>query len=303
MKLKSQFFAFLLPLLTVFTACGHDLHSESLKIGVLNQTYYDTFYVEEEGWTWGDDTVLAVTSGSLPTGLYLTSSGEIIGTPTSVGDFEFRVTAYSFSYSFDDDDDVDRDSETYDLFVTEASTNGNCPSPDNESLNDTYYCLGDLTYDTLAAGTAIDLDMNLFVSFEYGEEYEFTALDFSVFYDPAQFEPIESELTSQILREAATRTGAIVTFSEPAAGELRISVTVSENTLHKSGRLMDLPFQAVQNVPAGEYPFEIVFNAVTTSNTEVALPSTYEIDGKVSVTADVEVETEETETTEGEEPH
>ena len=281
------------------SACGRNLHSTSLKIGVLNQTYYDTFYVEEQGWNWGDDTVLTLTSGGLPPGLYLSSNGELNGTPTAVGDFIFCVSAYSFSnYSpFEDDDDVDRDSETYDLFVTEASTNELCPSPDDETLTETYLCLGDLSYDSISAGTALDLDMNFFVSFDYGMDYEFTALDFSVFYDPTQFEPIENELTSQILRESATRTNATVTFSEPTDGELRIVVTVRENTLHKSGRLMDLPFQAVQNVPAGEYPFTIIFNSITANNTDAAIPTTYEIDGKVTVAASIEEEVDETETT------
>lgn len=284
-------------LFIINSACSHNLHSTSLKIGVLDQTYYDTFYVEANGWNWGDETVLTLSSGSLPPGLYLSSNGELNGTPTEVGDFVFRINAYSISYSdiFDDDDDVDRDAETYDLFITEASTNEFCPSPDDETLIETYLCLGDLSYDSLSAGTPIDLDMNFFVSFDYGMDYEFTALDFSVFYDPTQFEPIESQLTSQILREAATRTNATVTFSEPTEGELRIVVTVSENTLHKSGRLMDLPFQALQNVAAGEYPFTIVFNTLTTNNTEVVIPSTYEIDGKVSVTADVTEEVDETE--------
>lgn len=264
-------------------ACVTNLHSNSLKIGVLNVAYDDSFAVEDDPWSWNNGTALLVTGGSLPPGIQLTGSGQLIGTPTQVGDFSFSVTAYTFNNNWWGDDDVYEDSEWYTFFVTEASTNTLCPDPADELTIETYACLGDIEKDNLAAGDAFTLDVNYFVDFNLGQSYDIVTLDFSVFYDEAAFAPVNDSLNSQILREAATRTNASVIF-ESLPGELHVIVSAQTQNLHKSGRLIDLPFSALTDTPAGAYPFTVVWNGIGQNSTKHALPTVAEIDGLVTVT-------------------
>lgn len=277
-------FVFVLCLVAL-NGCGNNLQSSSLKIALLDQAYSDNFIVSDDPFTWDANTALLVTSGSLPSGIDLTGNGELIGTPTQVGDFNFRVTAYSYSYDVwsDDGDDVDADSEWYTLFVTEANTNPLCPNPDDEVATEIFICLGTLERDNLATGSELDLDVNYFIDFNKGNGYDVFTLDFSVLYDDTNFSAVDDLLNSQILREAATRTDASVSFdSQP--GELRVVVSASTKNLHKSGRLIDIPFTAIQDVAAGASTFTVMINSIGQQSTKNALPNFVEIDGTVTVT-------------------
>jgi hypothetical protein len=268
----------------LLSACMTNLHSNSLKIGVLNVAYDDSFAVEDAPWTWDDGTALLVTGGSLPPGIQLTGNGQLIGTPTQIGDFSFSVTAYTFDNDWwGDDDDVYEDSEWYTLFVTETSTNANCPDPADELATEIYACLGEIEQDNLATGDTFTLDVNYFIDFNQGNSYDVFTLDFSVFYDEAAFAPVADALNSQILREAATRTNASVSF-ESLPGELRVIISAQTQNLHKSGRLIDLPFTASTDTAAGVYPFTVVWNGIGQNSTKQTLPTAVEIDGLVTVT-------------------
>lgn len=281
----------LLILILCATGCYNNLKSTSLSTAVLDKNYSDTFLVDENDWnvSWGDNQIaLLVTDGSLPPGIELSGDGWLFGTPTAVGDFDFEVTAYTIhdSYFDDSEDDVYGDSETFTLFVTETSTNLFCPDPSNTVVTETYLCLGDLTADYLEQDDAFFLDVNYFVDFNKGGDYDIRSIDFTIFYDPDNFAPVTEYLNSQILREAATRTGATVEFTEENPGELHVVLTAQSKNLHKSGRIMDLPFYAVQNVPAGTYSFPITINSIVSGSGE-NLPSEFEVDGQIVVAGDV----------------
>jgi hypothetical protein len=261
-----------------------NLHTRPLKTAVVDHTYNDSFFVENNSWgNWGLSTVLTVTGGALPNGIILSSNGQLSGTPTQVGDYGFRVTSYTFDNDYFSDDDVYEDSEWFGLFVTEASTNSLCPDPSDVTVTEIFVCLGDIETETWAANEDVTLDVNYFVDFDNGNDYDIFTLDFSIFYDDTLFAPDANKLNSQILREAATRTDATVSFTQVSSDELRVVIQATSKNLHKAGRILDLPFQALANIPAGEYGFTVVWNGVT-SHANGSLPSLAEVDGVITVT-------------------
>lgn len=276
-------------LVGLVSACGPVVHVEALPIGLLNESYSYTFSFDDgDDWfSWDEDLVLDVVRGDLPDGVGLTADGELLGTPTEVGNFEFKVALYAIDEGFWDDD-VDSDSEWFTLFVTEPSSNDSCPTPNNESLAETYICLGEVTAETMAADDAFTLDVEYFVNYASAPDYDIDAITFTVTYDAASFAPDEDALNSEILREAATRHGATVSIDTNTTGTLTLTITATEQNFHAAGRLADLPFHAIANLAAGTYDFAVAFSL--DSGDDAELPSNINVNGSVTVEEDIPAE-------------
>lgn len=270
------------------TACGARLQDDPLNIGVVGTSYYDVLeFSDNRGAFHNSDYIFTLEAGDLPEGLYLYSDGEISGEPTTPGLYSFAVQLYSIDEGYDEDS-VSSDIETFDIFVTEASTNINCPSPDDDTTIETYICAGSGYLDTLAFGESFDLDINLFVDFENASEYNINRISFSIAYDDSLFELNEEELNSQLLREASESVDATVRFNTDTAGVLKVTLeTDDENSLHYSGRLLNIPFYATNDIPAGSYDFATTITQVISHDDDVDLPENIGLDGTVTVESDI----------------
>ncbi len=281
----------LFSLCILISACGAKLKDDPLNIGVLDEEYYEALgFSDNSGAFSSNDYIFALEAGDLPDGLTLTSDGEISGTPTSLGLYEFVVQLYSIDDGYSDDS-VSTDSDTLEIFVTEASTNEDCPLPNDDTTTETYVCAGSGFLESLAEGESFDLDINYFVDFEQSFAYEINRISFSIVYDDSVFELDENELNSQILREASDSVNATVSFNNDTAGTLKVTVTTDdENSFRFSGRLLDIPFYAKSDIPAAEYAFDIAITKVTSNDDDVELPENINIDGTVTVEFDLVAE-------------
>lgn len=288
-------FAALASLLLILVSCGPRLTDDPLSIAVLDESYSYSLDFDEDSLSFSDDYIFSLVGGDLPDGVYLTSYGTLEGTPEEYGVFEFKAKLYAIDEGYDDDD-VDTDSEWYTLLVTEESSNESCPSPSDETTTETYVCLGEGWAEYLAADEEVEFDVNTFVNFDSAEDYEIEAVQFSITYDSDLFEPVDDELNSQILREAASIDEATVIFNNDNPGELTITLqTADENRLTHSGRVLDLPFRAKVDVPAGIYDFTVVIESIRSADPEVELPTNIAIDGELEVLGDVPEESCESE--------
>lgn len=284
---KQLLCALILPCLF---ACGPQLNITTLSVAVVNQSYTENLAYEDSWYSVFDDVILTLSHGSLPPGVVLSAYGTIAGIPASVGNYEFRVTAYSIHNDFFDDDSVTEDSEWFTLFVTEASTNIDCPAPNDEGLEETYFCLGDISTETLAEGDSFTLDVNYYVNLWKAEDYNIHTINLSIIYDASLFTIESNRLNSTMLREAATRAGTAISFDTSIPGELRVTLQGNSKSYHKPGRLIDIPFTALQNITAGEYDFQIIVNDLVPKDSNKTLPAMTEIDGKLTVEENIAVE-------------
>ncbi len=287
---------FLSVVFTLFImSCGAKLHTATLTVGVLDEPYSFYLAAEDESWDWFDQSymVFSVTEGFLPYGIALSSNGMITGTPVEVGNFEFRATAFAiddgWGYYYDDDD-VTSDSEWYTLFVTEKSTNDDCPSPNSTAVTESYICLGAPRVQNLAAGESFILDANYFVEYSKANSYDIWQMDFTIEYDPTLFTINSNDLGSVSLREAATRSGATVDFITSTEGSVRVIISGVNKSFHKSGRILDLPFEALTDIPAGEHDFNLTVNSISSDNSDDNLPDTFAVQGFLTVSEDIVIE-------------
>lgn len=283
-----------------FSACGVNLMSGRLGIAVFDKEYSEYLGADDNDWTiWGNEEMLFdLVDGSLPGGLSLSSNGEISGTPSEIGIFEFEVRAYSIEYgwnSWDDEyDDVSYDDEWFTLLVTEESTNVNCPSPDDETTTETYLCVGTPSATTVAQNEAVEMDINWFFNFDEAENFNINTVDFTITYDYTYWLIDTDELNSQILREAVTEADQESSFDGNTVGQVRVILTAGEDDeFIASGRVMDLNFYAIQDIPAGEYPITITVNSIVSGSDDVSLPATMEVDGSITVEETIAEEAEE----------
>lgn len=269
----------------LLTSCGSRLKNDPLRIGVIDEEYTEQLSFSSSGGAFSsDEHFFTLEEGDLPDGLLLGSDGEISGFPTTLGLFEFVVKLFSIDEG-SDEDDVSSDTETFAIFVTEASTNEDCPAPNDEVVTETYICAGAGFLESLAAGDSFDLDITYFVDFAKAADYEINRITFTIAYDDTHFEIDDDELTSQILREAASVLDSAVSFTN-ADGLLTVTITTDEDALIYSGRLIDVPFIAKINVPADAYEFTTTITSITSKNDEVDLPTEVNIDGTVTVELD-----------------
>lgn len=299
-KKTSRFNVALLLLAVLTVSCGANLHVSTLTTAVVNEPYNFYLSAEDESWDWFDSSsmLFGVSGGYLPAGVALSSNGVLTGTPLEIGNFEFRITAYAIdegwdSYYFDDEDDVTSDSEWYTLFVTERSTNNDCPNPTSTGVTEAYICLGAPEAESLAEGESFTLDINYFIEHAKATGYDIWQMDFSISYDPSLFTVDANYLGSNSLREAATRAGATIDFDTSTEGVVRIVLTGGYKSFHKSGRIIDLPFVALTDIPAADYNFDLTVNGIASDNAGDNLPNVFEIEGYLSVYEDVIVEEEE----------
>lgn len=281
------------------SACGVDLFCDRLSIAVLDEEYSEFLGADDNDWSlWGnEDMVFDFVGGDLPDGLSISSDGEITGIPTEVGIFEFEVRAYALDYGWgswdSENDDVDYDDEWFTLLVTEASTNGNCPAPDDETTTETYLCVGTPSATTVALDEAVAMDINWFFGFGNARDYNIDTVDFTITYDTTYWSIDTNELNSQILREAVTEAEQESSFDGSTVGQIRVILTAGEDEeFSASGRVMDLNFYAIQNIPAGEYPITITLNSIVSGSDDVSLPTTIEIDGSITVEETIAEEAE-----------
>ncbi len=225
-------------------------------------------------------------------GLSIGANGQIYGTPTTPGSYWFTITAYTFENNWWDDDEIRQDSEWFHLFVTEASSNSSCANPDSESITELYACAGLVEHETLDAGTEFEFDINYFVDFKQRTKLKVSSFVITLQYDANYFLPAANTINSQLFREAGIEARASLEVLQNIPGTLTLKLTAQNDGkgfIH-SGRMLDLIFEATQNVPAGEYPVTISIDEITSKKDPSGL---VEVSGAIQVLEDVEVEDDE----------
>lgn len=268
------------------------MKGDVLPIALLNEDYVYNFEVHE-GWAdfWDSSTSTELYGGNLPSGVGISSNGLLFGTPRELGAFDFRVLVQDNDFL---EDDSWPDAEWFTFFVTEASTNEDCPRPNDETTTEIYLCLGDIEAGTVVMGDEFNLDVNYFVNLDSAGDYDIITLSFTIVYDPAAFGIDSDSLTSSLLREAV-RADATVAFDSSTAGQLGIVISNSARPFTRAGRILDIPFSALLDLDQEEYPFTLTINAITPEQEETTLPETLAIDGSLTVEEPAGTETEDIE--------
>lgn len=221
-------------------ACGDNaLVTGTMPVALIDTRYSYDVNVERE-WTDDQSYTIEKTEGTFPTGILINDEGLIYGTPTQTGEFPFELTLYEGTDSVEFGD-----SEDFLLFVTEASTNDQCPLPNREDLTEVYLCVG---APTIAPDETLNftLDLTLYLDPERAARFELHTLEIVLTYDPAVLEPDTDLFTSQVLREAATAASATFTYTNDTPGTLRITLeTDTDEIFEWPGRLLDLPFHII----------------------------------------------------------
>lgn len=275
------------PVLAVFflllTACFSrvDLKSNRLPTALLNEYYAYSFELHA-GWAdfWDSSMSTELYGGELPSGIGIASNGLLFGTPQETGDFEFRVLASDNDFF---DEESWPDAEWFTLFVTEPGTNEDCPRPDDETTREIYLCLGDAGEESVSTGDSFDLDVNYFVNLDDAGDYDIFTLSFLIAYDSASFSVDSAALTSTLLREAATRTDASVSYDTATAGQLGVTLAADSKPFIRAGRMIDIPFTALLDLDRAEYSFTLTVNAVTPEDSDTTLPEVIAVDGSLTV--------------------
>ncbi len=285
MKKIGQQVSGLILILLVITGCygRFDLKSKTLPTAVKGSNYQYEFVIDEEGLSFLDDYYAVLQDGNLPDGMGITYDGYLIGSPEETGSFHFRVQIGDVADSEEENESF-ADSEWYTLFVTEASTNSNCPQPDEENVSEIYVCLGAVEESGLAAGDSFILDLNLYINPDKLKSYALKKLVISIAYDPAQFSVDNDTLNSSVLREAATHTSTGIDFDSTTSGVLKVTLT-SEKFFSRSGRYADLPFVLATDLADGDYNFSLSIESLSSSKDNVDLPDLIDEDGLLTLSS------------------
>jgi hypothetical protein len=283
----------LIAILPTLSACFINLQQDRLPVALLNEPYQESFDIDRNGTFWSSYFTTA-DGGDLPAGIGVSSNAWIMGSATELGHFEFHISLYSYeSGFFNDFDGGHDDGEWFTLFVTEPSTNEACPSPQNENIQEVYVCAGSLSQETIENGDEFSLDIEYFANWFDSMDYDITAINFTIGFDAASVTPISDELNSTLLREVATHFGSTVAFDSTIPGQLNVVVTASTEQLRIPGRLMNIPFEAIADLPAGDYPFTIIMNGITQGEASKSTPTLLGVDGLITAEEDVPVVVEE----------
>lgn len=291
------------PVLFLFSiSCAKaDLKAERLPTAVVGQIYDHSVSVAVED-LWNDYYYTEFNSGDLPGGVDVSSRGQFYGIPAEPGIYYFNLSAYSVVRKHNDDfffwgndyyyDYVNaRDSQIFMLFVTESSSNVECPLP-SALAGLSALCLGNIDKSSLAENETAILDINLFFDDELRKTKILTDLTITLSYDPDFFEPDLNTFDSQWVREVLDVAGATVDVDVPEAGILILNIRAAGNLLERSGRILDIPFVARGAIPPGDYGFEALIESA--DNPDVAGGAVV-LPGQVTVYFDTEEETVEVE--------
>jgi len=104
---------------TLTTDACFTITTTNLPDGVVGVSYNQTIEANRPNVTFTLD------SGDLPPGISLSPSGDVSGTPTTVGEYSFTVLA-------DDNDSIDVDTQAYTITVTTSGTVDPEPEPEEE---------------------------------------------------------------------------------------------------------------------------------------------------------------------------
>lgn len=289
--MRSLFFSILgFIICSVTSSCylgWTELKDQTLETAIINEPYSHNLKTAHHNWGvgWRDDHFLKQTSGDIPDGLGVTSGGNIVGTPLAKGEFKFRVSVFSFEEGLFDEDEVEtEDSAWFILFVTEASTNGNCPLPSNVDVTELHLCLGTLTKTEVKNDEEVALDINYYVNSSQADSanYDVNQMAMTITYDATSFSMDDAKLNSQLLAEAATRTEATVTFTNNP-GELHVELTAVKKPFLRPGRLMNIPFKAIKDLDQTSYTFTLTSTTYTQSDPDMILPASVALDGELTV--------------------
>jgi len=263
------------------------IDQDSMPVALLDELYDEYFDIDSN---WNDffnyDHVFYMTDGNLPAGLEVVESGRLIGIPYELGSFDFEVTVYGVDY----DGYTDYlDSAWFTVFVTEPSTNTNCPSPDSETITEVYVCLGDIEEEQVEEGDDLSLDLNYYVRLHSGKTYSIQKMDFTLTYDATNFSVDDETLNSSMLREAATLYDATISVDSSVAGQLQVSIqSGSVKGFRRAGRLMDIPFTALADLSQSNYDFTLEVTEVLPLRETISLPEIIGLDGSLSVEDPIE---------------
>lgn len=269
-------------LFTINCAPMPELYSEKLPIALIDQEYSYQFEAVVDGDP--DRLSYELMNGSLPEGFAFTSEGALTGTSALTGVYSFDVNAIYDVSDFvevmsgigmimevacevdSDCDNIDSSDyhshDTFELFITEASTNSVCPLPDDESTSGYYFCLGELTANDLDSENNLILDVTLFEGFEEAKDSEHTEIELELTYDSAIFEVDQDKMNKDILREAADYTAAQIQINAATPGTIMISLTAQDKSFSMSGRLLDIPLRLLQ-APEATSDFSIAVSVDT----------------------------------------
>lgn len=265
-----------------------DLKSKTIDTALLDEPFEYTF-VMKHGWSdfLDNSDVTQLKEGDLPQGMVVSANRTLEGTPTQVGSYDFKVIAY----------DVDRfnadsgfyslsDSEWFFFFVTEVSTNENCPLPNIHRISEIYICLGKVSLESLGDGDSFSLDVNFYVNLDESGLYNIDTLDFTIVFDEERFLLDEDLLNSSRLREAATFTDPELSFDTTVPGELGVVITAMDEPFLRAGRLLDLSFTAIVDLDEENYDFNLVIEEISASDIdeEADLPEDISLDGSLTLT-------------------
>lgn len=279
-----------------------ELKDQTLETAIINEPYSHNLKTAHHNWGvgWRDDHFLKQTSGDIPDGLGVTSGGNIVGTPLAKGEFKFRVSVFSFEEGLFEEDEVEtEDSAWFILFVTEASTNADCPLPSNVDVTELHLCLGTLTKTAVKIDEEVELDVNYYINLSQADSanHDVNQIAMTITYDATSFSLDDAKLNSQLLQEAATRTAATVTFVNNP-GELKVEMTAVDKPFLRPGRLMNIPFKAIKDLDQASYAFTLTNPIYTPSDPDMILPATVAVDGSLTVEVPATVPATPTETTE-----
>ena len=277
----------LITLLPTLSGCFVSLQQDRMPIALLNEPYQESFDINNEFWS---SYFTTADGGDLPAGIGVASNAWIMGTATELGHYEFHISLYSYENSFFNDDGGYVDGEWFTLFVTEPSTNEACPSPQNENIKEVYVCAGKLSQETVENGDEFDLDIEYLANWNDSADFDITAVNFTIGFDAASVTPITDDLNSTLLREVASHFGSTVAFDTTVPGQLNVVVTASTEQLRIPGRLMNIPFEALANLPVGDYAFTITLNSITQGEDAKSTPTLLGVDGMITAEEDVPVE-------------
>lgn len=258
-----------------------------MTIGLVDQSYSYSFDVKD-GWAdWGfEDNIFRVTGGRLPAGVGLTTEGRIIGTPTELGPFDFRVTVYDLNNdNAFEDQNTNQDSEWFTLFVTESSTHPDCASPAEADLTEIYLCLGELSTDEYReAADNLSLDVNFYVNLAQSKQYRLWDIEFTIEYDAGALRFDPKKMNSSRLRESAKLAEATIEFDLDQPGKLTVTLAATGQGFVRSGRLMDLPLVAQKDLDEELYLFTLSGVNFVAKDRDLELPEIVTMDGLLEVT-------------------